>query len=194
MTKRALEGNLGYKGERGYSAYEIAVQEGYEGTEEEWINHFGLDLSGYVQTDDVVDDLTHEYTTRPLSAKQGKVLKNGLDTANNYISLLQSGKVDSSRIAVVSGSLEISQGETITSIDYPEGFNYNNCIIIGGRDGSQPIPCLVLTSNGLIDYHIHVITGNPKIWMYVYERTASSHSIDYKIVLFKIDNLMESEE
>ena len=82
------KGVLGFKGERGYSAYEIAVLHGYEGTEQDWIDHFGLDLSNYVQTSDVVDNLTSTETTHPLSAKQGKVLKDdigdltGLETEN----------------------------------------------------------------------------------------------------------------
>ena len=80
FTKKAIDGDLGFKGERGYSAYELAVLNGYEGTEQEWIDHFGLDLTGYLQTSDVVDDLTHEYITRPLSAKQGKELKSQIDT------------------------------------------------------------------------------------------------------------------
>lgn len=32
-----LRGALCFKGSRGYSAYEIAVQNGYEGTEEQWV-------------------------------------------------------------------------------------------------------------------------------------------------------------
>ena len=72
-------GTLGFKGETGLSAYELAVKNGYEGTEQEWINHFGLDLSGYVETSDVVDNLTSTYTTRPLSAKQGKVLNEAIN-------------------------------------------------------------------------------------------------------------------
>lgn len=32
-----LRGSLGFKGERGYSAYEIAVKNGFEGTEREWL-------------------------------------------------------------------------------------------------------------------------------------------------------------
>lgn len=49
------KGALGFKGERGYSAYEIAVKNGYQGTEQEWIDHFGLDLTDYVKTSDVLD-------------------------------------------------------------------------------------------------------------------------------------------
>lgn len=35
--KQGLDGNHGAKGERGYSAYEIAQQNGYTGTKEEWL-------------------------------------------------------------------------------------------------------------------------------------------------------------
>lgn len=37
MPDYYLRGKLIPKGERGYSAYEIAVQQGFIGTEEEWI-------------------------------------------------------------------------------------------------------------------------------------------------------------
>lgn len=40
-TDSELKGTLGWKGERGYSAYEIAVQNGYDGTEEEWLATLG---------------------------------------------------------------------------------------------------------------------------------------------------------
>lgn len=73
-------GALGYKGERGYSAYELAVQNGYEGTEQDWIDHFGLDLSGYLKTTDTVNNLSSSSTVYPLSAYQGRYLKNYIDT------------------------------------------------------------------------------------------------------------------
>jgi hypothetical protein len=85
MGTRALEGLLGYKGERGYSAYEIAVLNGYEGTEQEWINHFGLDLSGYLQNTDVIDALDSTYIGRPLSANMGKTLDEKIDTQINNV-------------------------------------------------------------------------------------------------------------
>lgn len=72
------KGVLGFKGERGYSAYEIAVLHGYEGTEQDWIDHFGLDLSNYVQTSDVIDSTTSTSTNYPLSANQGKNLKDDI--------------------------------------------------------------------------------------------------------------------
>ena len=82
-----MEGQLGFKGETGMSAYELAVKNGYEGTEQDWVNHFGLDLTGYLKTTDVVDGLTSTATTYPLSAKQGKVLNdskiNTSDIADN---------------------------------------------------------------------------------------------------------------
>ena len=36
-----LKAKLGFKGERGYSAYEIAVQNGYKGTEQDWLATLG---------------------------------------------------------------------------------------------------------------------------------------------------------
>lgn len=84
MNTNAAKGQLAYKGDRGYSNYEIAVQHGYQGTEQDWIDHFGLDLSGYVKTTDVVDNLTSStITTYPLSAKQGYVLNTAVSTKVN---------------------------------------------------------------------------------------------------------------
>lgn len=40
-----LKGNLGFKGERGYSAYEIAVQNGFEGSEQDWLDTIGVPIS-----------------------------------------------------------------------------------------------------------------------------------------------------
>lgn len=58
MANTYLRGVLGFKGERGYSAYEIALQNGFVGTEKEWLATIGTtanftgDESVYVtQTD-----------------------------------------------------------------------------------------------------------------------------------------------
>jgi hypothetical protein len=37
MANNILRGVLGFKGERGFSAYEIAVQNGFKGTEKQWL-------------------------------------------------------------------------------------------------------------------------------------------------------------
>ena len=78
-----LRGSLGFKGEQGLSAYQIAVKYGYEGTEQEWIEHFGLDLTDYIQKSDVIDSLTSETTNKPLSANQGKVLNDTIGDLDN---------------------------------------------------------------------------------------------------------------
>lgn len=41
MSEQYLRGQLGWKGERGYSAYEIAVQNGYVGSERDWLATLG---------------------------------------------------------------------------------------------------------------------------------------------------------
>ena len=47
------KGVLGFKGERGYSNYEIYVKNGGTMTEQEWLDHFGVDLTDYIKTSEV---------------------------------------------------------------------------------------------------------------------------------------------
>lgn len=85
-STQEAKGSLGFKGDRGYSAYEIAVQNGYEGTEQEWIDHFGLDLTNYLKTSDIIDNTWQGGTKKPLSAEAGKSL-------NTYIAEVQSEEI-----------------------------------------------------------------------------------------------------
>ena len=61
-----------------------------DGTTNRW-EQLGLpiDLSGYVQIVDIVNNLTSTSTTSPLSAYQGNVLKGLIDTINSTLSALQ---------------------------------------------------------------------------------------------------------
>lgn len=58
MANTYLKGALGFKGPRGYSAYEIAKQNGFVGTEEQWlasigtVNNFSEDETVYTTTQD----------------------------------------------------------------------------------------------------------------------------------------------
>lgn len=70
-TNTELKGTMGWKGERGYSAYEIAVQNGFKGSEKQWLatigtaNNFTGNESVYVTTQDNEStfDLPDEYIT-----------------------------------------------------------------------------------------------------------------------------------
>ena len=55
-----LRGALGWKGERGYSAYEIAVQNGYIGSEKDWLAQLGT--SAYFYKDSKVYTATANQT------------------------------------------------------------------------------------------------------------------------------------
>lgn len=71
VTSNEATGTLGFKGERGYSAYEIAVQHGFEGTEEDWLatlgtsSHFSKDVAVYTTT-----ETTTEFNT-PITVATG---------------------------------------------------------------------------------------------------------------------------
>lgn len=56
-----LRGVLGFKGERGYSAYEIAVQNGFIGTEQDWLAQLGT--SAHFMKDSVVYTATEGQTS-----------------------------------------------------------------------------------------------------------------------------------
>ena len=156
--QETLDGELGYKGERGYSSYEIAVLNGFEGTEQDWLEHFGVDLTGYINTNDVIDNLTSTSTNYPLSAKQGKELKTLIDSkaddnttysktevdtelatkanssdvySKNDTDTLLATKLDASKIVIVETTYRTwTEGESI-NINYPPGFNLENTFVLG---------------------------------------------------------------
>lgn len=83
--------NFMVKGERGYSAYELYVQNGGTLTEEEWLDEFTNADNFYNKTEtdnllddkvnknDIVDNVTSTNIDKPLSANQGKELKDLID-------------------------------------------------------------------------------------------------------------------
>lgn len=87
------------KGERGYSAYDLYVQNGGTLTEEQWLDEFinaenfynktetNTLLEAKVSITDIKDDLTSTDTDKPLSANQGKVLKGLIDYIDDYLTV-----------------------------------------------------------------------------------------------------------
>lgn len=113
-----LEAQLGFKGERGDSAYEIAVQNGYEGTEAEWADSF-LNSDNYYNKSEVkglvIDNLTSETTDQPLSAKQGKVLKGLVDEKADGSTTYSKTEVDG-KFAIQKETLTITDATTLEKI------------------------------------------------------------------------------
>ena len=74
-------GILGFKGERGYSAYEIAVQNGFIGTEQDWLAQLGTSIN-FNQTKTM-------YTTE--SEESSHALPDGF-TSNSFLDIYVNGK------------------------------------------------------------------------------------------------------
>ena len=72
----------GNKGDNGLSAYQIAVNDGFEGTEQEWLTSLIPDLTPYAQIDDVNEALS------------GKVDKDGYIATDNNFSDEDKNKLD----------------------------------------------------------------------------------------------------
>lgn len=80
------------KGERGYSAYDLYVQNGGTLTEEEWLDAF-LNAENYYTKGEVkglvINNLDSELTDQPLSAKQGKELNKAKATIYDTVALMK---------------------------------------------------------------------------------------------------------
>lgn len=109
----ALKGYLGYKGERGYSAYEIAVQQGFEGTVDDWLatlgtsSHFAEDKTIYTATKGQTEfTLPSAYTTNSfvevyLEGQRLNSEQYTLDTTNRKIVLTNAIDVEGTKLEVV---------------------------------------------------------------------------------------------
>lgn len=133
-----LKGVVGFKGEKGDSAYDIAVKNGFEGTEQDWLatlGALGKDELPIVTT--ITDSSTD--TVAP-SAKAVNTMKKEImqeiDEMGNgmgALSIAIDNKLNFDNIAVITGSQSgIGAGATvITDVNYPSGFNQANTVIIG---------------------------------------------------------------
>lgn len=90
-SNTSSKGTLGFKGERGYSNYEIYVKNGGTMTEQEWLDHFGVDLTDYIKTSEVnaiVGDLEELETTDKTDVVSAinelNTNINSLDDRDNY--------------------------------------------------------------------------------------------------------------
>lgn len=99
--------------------YVVSEQVGYiwlnDGTTDKW-EQFGspIDLSGYVQYADIVNNLTSTETSKPLSAMQGKVLK---DQLNDVSTRLGTAQTDISNLKAdnTTNKANISALQTLTN-------------------------------------------------------------------------------
>ena len=76
-----LRGALGFKGERGYSAYEIAIKNGFIGSEEDWLATLGTSTH-FVQTKSI-------YTTE---MEESTHLLPDTYTSNSFLDIYVDGK------------------------------------------------------------------------------------------------------
>ena len=127
------KGVLGFKGERGYSNYELYVKNGGTMTEQEWLDHFGVDLTGYCKTSEMTSyvntttgDLeeleTTDKTDLVSAINELNTNINSLDDRDNYsttekvIGTWIDGKPIYRKVYSISGDMIASAWTTLTSI------------------------------------------------------------------------------
>ena len=122
-----LKGSLGFKGERGYSAYEIAKQNGFLGTEQDWLatlgtsSHFSEDKLLYTttKTNETTLDLPSEYTNNSfvdiyVEGNRLDSSKYSINTSTRKITLTNPLPVVGTKVEIVcltmsTNTLEISE-------------------------------------------------------------------------------------
>lgn len=146
------KGVLGFKGERGYSNYELYVKNGGTMTEQEWLDHFGVDLTGYCKTSEMTSyvntttgDLeeleTTDKTDLVSAINELNTNINSLDDRDNYsttekvIGTWIDGKPIYRKVYSISGDMIASAWTTLTSISNVGtltkglmGGSANNCV------------------------------------------------------------------
>lgn len=94
----SLRGALAHKGERGYSAYEIAVQNGYVGTEQDWLATLGT-----------VSHFKEESITHMSTAGQTTFDLPSLYTSNSFIDVYINGlRLNSNEYTINTSTREIN--------------------------------------------------------------------------------------
>ena len=94
-----LKGSLGFKGERGYSAYEIAKQNGFLGTEQDWLATLGT--SSHFSEDKLL------YTTK--TANETTLNLPSEYTSNSFVDIYVEGnRLDSSKYSINTSTKKIN--------------------------------------------------------------------------------------
>ena len=125
-------------------------------------------------------------------------MENGIEEAhNNFVNYKL--KED---FAIITGSFTFTDGQSDFMINYPEGFNYNNCVVIsvmtnkeqGYTEGYFPTSVgYVIGALGkaiqLKSDKIRMIFCNPMEGSH----SSGTQSYDYKLVLLKISEVVNNE-
>lgn len=191
-----LKGRVGFKGEDGDSAYDIAVKNGFEGTEQDWLATLGSLGSNELPIVTTISDSSTDTvapSAKAVNSMKKELIKNIEDLGNvaGNLSLAMDNKMNFDNIAVVTGSKTgIGAGETaIVDVNYPSGFTQANTVIIGKMissnnnyyDTSDVTP----TASGFPTIRMIALTSSTiRIWL---ENTSTTEARagHYKITLLK---------
>lgn len=93
-----LRGVLGFKGERGYSAYDIAVKNGFKGTEQDWLATIGkaskFDTNRVLYTTTTVNETTFDLPSAYLGSNHSSIsiFVNGISIKQNAYTINEETK------------------------------------------------------------------------------------------------------
>lgn len=124
-----------------------------------------------------------------------ETINNNIKTNNTNITNLQNNVYTKDNYAVITGNVSMTDGEGTTNVNYPSGFNKDNCIILSMNIGMSTnteinysygiIPSLSGTATGATSHRASL--GNSNIGIAVKNYTdGGNYTFRFKIVLMKI--------
>jgi hypothetical protein len=191
-----LRGVLGFKGEKGDSAYDIAVKNGFQGTEQDYLATLGASGKDELPIVTTINDSSTDTvapSAKAVNTMKKELNKNVSDLGNvvGNLSLAIDNKMNFDNIAVITGSQSgIGAGATaIVDVNYPSGFNQANTVIIGKMissnnnyyDTSDVTP----TTNGFPTIKMIALTSSTiRIWL-TNTNSTEARAGHFKITLLK---------
>ncbi len=153
-------------------------------TAEEWnASHWTeTSLSNELKTKQ--DSLTFDLT--PKSGSTNPVTSDGISSSINSINTTLSGKMNSNRIAVLTGSVTGTGGGS-ADVNYPSNFTKDNCIVIGAMINNYGGSSYAFGTGISSATNPNVRLKNDKIGITVYTESTSEVTYGYRIALMRID-------
>ena len=150
-TKNGMYQNCGtYRGPKGASAYEVAVQNGYEGTEEEWLNDSVNGIKGVGVSETEIDHTDEQSGTSTIKFKynNGEEFELAVKNGTGIVSVEEQASTEDSGVSLwtvnlsdgTSHSFNVKNGKGIASVTQETtgvGSDAPNIIRVSYSDGTS---------------------------------------------------------
>lgn len=125
-------------------------------------------------------------STNPVTSGGIKTLFDNVDELINTINTALSGKMNSNKFAILTGSITGTGGGS-TDVDYPSGFTKDNCIVVGAMINNYGGSSYAFGTGLSNATNPNVRLKNDKVGISIFTDSTSELTYGYRIALMRID-------